>query len=596
MPRGRRLLLWVLFWAVVAAAYVWGGLQQKERVNLSATAGGQYPYLVYARGIAQEGPAGYVGDRNRMPLYPILLATVHDEDWDAFVHRSSRFAIVSSLLILAGIGVMVYRTLPAWPATALLLVATFGVFIHKASFVQAELLYYGLLFACWMLLCRLILRPDPRWAALAGVLSGVTYLTKASALVTPVVFALVALVQASTLALRRNRDGVAWEEEPGRPSAGRVLGSAGIVVVLFLVTTYPYLSANKARFGRYFYDVNSRFFMWCDSWAEAKAFADEYRISEGYPPAPPDEIPGPVNYRKSHTPEQIGQRLLYGFRTLGGLAIENSCTKYLAVAVAFCLVMGLQQRGRLRELSVAAWLTVVFCVLFFSVYLVSYAWYAPIAYGDRFMLSLFLPAMFAALWLGHRLAQESRGVPLFRYRVRKSDGLAVVLVAWACVEGVRIVGISLYRPSEPYVVFYFNESHELLTAGEFDEAARGFRGVIRLDPSFSPAYRDLSMLALREGRPEDAIEPLREAIRLRPLDPDLQNSLGSALLQTGRSDEAVQAFSQATRLDPNFTSAWYNLGVAAHQRGERERLNHAISQLEKLEPRLADQLSRLAGT
>ena len=37
----------------------------------------------------------------------------------------------------------------------------------------------------------------------------------------------------------------------------------------------------------------------------------------------------------------------------------------------------------------------LFCLSYFAAYLFAYAWYVPIASGDRFTLALFLPFMFA---------------------------------------------------------------------------------------------------------------------------------------------------------------------------------------------------------
>ena len=66
----------LLFWLLAAGLYVAAGARQSARLNLSAAAGGQYPYLKYAEGIARDGPGAYFGDRNRMPLVPALLSMV----------------------------------------------------------------------------------------------------------------------------------------------------------------------------------------------------------------------------------------------------------------------------------------------------------------------------------------------------------------------------------------------------------------------------------------------------------------------------------------------------------------------------------------
>ena len=591
----RRLgwIVLVCFWLIVGMGYVWAASQQKQRINLSAAAGGQYPYLAYARQVAETGVTRHFGDRNRMPLYPSLLALVHDEDWDIFVAGSAWFAIFSSLVILVGIGGLAYGNLPPWPATALTLTAVVAVFIYKASFVQAELLYYGLLLASWLLLCRVIRRPGAWWALPAGVLLGFTYLTKASGAATLVAYIAAVGVQAVVLAWPAKTPAGKSLTHPVSPRARDVLLSGVIVVVAFLVVAYPYLSNNQARFGRYFYNVNSTFFMWCDSWKEAQAFADTYHISEQYPEAPPDKIPGPLNYWRTHSPRRILGRLGYGFSTLAALAWHGPYAKYLALVVVFCLALGAGQVRRLKKPALEDWIIGLFWAMFFLGYLFSYAWYARVAYGDRFLLSLFLPAIFAVWWWACRLSHSIPSKRLLGVTRPLSDFLAVSLVLLLLAEGGYVLTTSLYRPTPTFVQFYYNESRELLSAGNVNEATRGFKGVIKLDPTFAAAHHDLGIIALRAGRIDDAIETLTQAVRLDPGVADMHNSLGSALVQAGRTEEAIRAFRRATDVDPELAVAWYNLGGSCLRSGLDEEARVVQRRLELLDPRLAEQLRTL---
>ncbi len=583
----------VCFWLIVGMGYVWAAGRQKQRINLSAAAGGQYPYLVYTRQVAEAGVTRHFGDRNRMPLYPSLLALAYDEDWDTFVARSAWFAIVSSLVILVGIGGLAYRSLPPWPATALTLTAVIAVFIQKASFVQAELLYYGLLLASWLLLCRVIRRPGAWWALPAGVLLGLTHLTKASGAATLVAFVAAVGVHCVVLAWQVKRPAVRDLEGPVSPKARDVLLSGVIVVVTFLAVTYPYLSNNQARFGRYFYNVNSTFFMWCDSWEEAQAFADAHHISEHYPAASPDEIPGPLNYWRTHSLKRILGRLGYGFRTLAALAWHGPYAKYLALVVVFCTALAAGQVRRLKKPALEDWIIGLFCAMFFGGYLLSYAWYAQVAFGDRFLLSLFLPTMFAVWWWACRLSHSIPPRRFFGVTRPLSDFLAVGLVLLLLAEGGYALTTSLYRPTPTFVRFYYNESRELLAAGNMGEATRGLEGVLRLDPTFAAAHHDLGIIALRAGRLDQAIEVLSEAVRHDPGVADLHNSLGSALVQAGRTEEAVRAFRRATELDPEFAIAWYNLGGSCLRLGLVDEARAVQHRLERLDPRLAEQLATL---
>ncbi|MCH8148202.1 MAG: tetratricopeptide repeat protein [Planctomycetes bacterium] len=583
----------IAMWIVVGSIYVWAAWQQKQRINLSAAAGGQMPYLVYAQGVSHDGLAKHFGDRNRMPLIPSLLSFVYDEDFDTFVNRSSLFAIAGSAMILMGIGFLAYRHLPPWLATVLTLTATFCVFLPKASFLQAELAYYGLLLTAWLLMCRLLRRRSVWLAITAGVTLGVAFLAKASALGALIAFVATAVLQAACQFFRPARQDASGTDRPSQSTGWKTLRDTGLLVIGFLLVAGPYLAANKSRFDRYFYNVNSTFFLWCDSWAQARAFAVANPIAEKYPQVPPDQIPGPGNYWRSHTASHMLKRLTYGVTTLAALAMHGSYAKYLALVSGFCLVLAVRRRRTRENILSGYGFVVLFCLLFFGGYALSYAWYAQVAYGDRFVLSLLLPALFGGLWLADRLAADLQPFPLFGRRFPVMKVLATTLSVLLMAEGVALASGLLYRPSRAFVQFYYNESRELQKAGNIAEAAKGYRGVVTLDPAFAPAYHDLGMMELVSGRVAAAIAHLAEAVRLAPEKADLRNSYASALLQDGRYEEARGAFGEAVRLDPQLAVAWYNLGGTCHQLSMKKEAAGALSRLRALDARLAEQLARL---
>ena len=586
---GMLLLLWVL----MAVWYVQTARHQNSVLNLSATAGGQYPYLVYASGLARNGQAPYLGDRNRMPLLPAMLSVFHDDDWETFVERAAWFSIVLSVLILIGIGGLAYASLPAWSATAFTIVAMSTVFIYKASFVQVELLYYGLLLVSWVLLCRVILRPSIAWAAAAGATLGLTFLAKASGAATLSAFLAASVVHLVLIIRPRRVTG----ENPADGTGGRgtdVLLSTVVVVFVSAAIAYPYLNHNRTRFGRYFYNVNSTFFMWCDSWSEAKAFADTYQISDRYPTdAPPERIPSPGNYWRRHSTQQIAQRAWNGLCALGHLAWHGPYAKYLLVVVVFCGAIGLKHYRQLRSIPLEGWIAALFCAMFFGGYLASYAWYAQIAYGDRFLISLFLPALFGAFWLCHRFDRPTRSARSLGRNFSGLSSLAIGITAAAVAEGVGVASKASVEPSETFIQFYYNESLELQRAGNLSEARRGFAGVVRLDPSVTAAHLNLGMIALAFGEFEEAVTSLSQAARLQPDDAEIQNSLGSALIQAGRVHEAIAAFRRATEASPTFAMAWYNLGGSYYQAGMTTEAESVRRRLETLDLSLAAQLAQL---
>lgn len=549
----------LVFYSAVAITYFVAAARQKTHVNLSATAGGQYPYLQAARLMATEGGDRYFGDRNRMPLYPALLSIVYSDDWGEFVNRAGWFAIVSSALLLIGLGAVFQRTLPALYAAALVAVAAFDVFLGKASFVQAELLYYSLFLVGWLSLCRVLSAPTPARGALAGLLVGATFLAKASALPMMVAFVAVALVTAIVAAyraLRRTRGGA---DKAHRRWVDLVL-STGAAIAVFGLVVGPYCVDSNARFGRYFYNVNSTFFMWCDSWDQAKSFADRHTLDRSFPAADERGLPSAAGYWRTHTGRQMLRRVASGLRTLAGRAVWNPYFKYIVIAGVLCGATIARRRRLFRDGGPCGWAVVIFSLLLGAGYLCAYAWYAQVAFGERFVLSLVLPTLFGLVWLRVKLRDEPGAGPDAGSRVAGVDALAVGLALLAAVDGVMAAAHADRPPTPEFVNFYYNESHERLLAGDFAEAERGFEGGTTLDPTHAASWHGLGMVRLAEGRFDGAVEPLARAAQLAPRSADIHNSLGSALLQSGRPAEALPEFLRATELEPEFATAWFNLG------------------------------------
>jgi len=593
MSTARTSVLLTVLLAVAAAVYLFAACRQKEYINLSATAGGQYPYLQNAKLMAQQGVTHYLGDRNRMPLVPALVSFLHTDDWKSFVDRASWFAIVSSFVLLAGVGFVCFATLPRLPATFVSLLATVCVFLPKASFVQAELAYYALFFASWLLMCRVIHRPDWRLAAFAGLLAGVAFWAKASAW--PLVVAFVStMVLRSLLTHRWGRRTSAGRKVPPEQLTGPATVSS-VAVIVFLLVVSPYLRDNRAHFGQYLYNVNSTIFMWCDSWAEARSFADHYDIEHRYPDAPPDQIPSFRRYWRTHSVGQMIRRFGYGLTTLSSLAFHAAYFKYFVFVAILAGFVAWKRRRLLRVMTDREWLVVLFCAVVFVGYMTAFAWYALVAFGDRFVLSMLLPVMLALAWFVARFGRRVGHVTLGNRRV----GL-VNLVLLLCVSGLFLEGAAAYAygvttADETFVRFYFNESREAQLAGDLPEAVRGYQGVLKLDPTFAHAHHELGMIALRQGRISDAVEALMLAVYYRENDPNMLNSLGSALVQAGQLPEAVRALTIATRVDPNFAGAWYNLGGALNLLGDKASAEQIAQRLDTLEPGLARQLRDLIG-
>ena len=169
--------------------------------------------------------------------------------------------------------------------------------------------------------------------------------------------------------------------------------------VVFVLALFPYFSESKARYGQYWYNVNSTFYIWYDSWGEAKFGTKAAGDREGWPDMAEEEIPSLTKYLNEHSAADIAQRFNRGAAKI----LENACSGAdspsqfgsclhvgVGVLVLFgCLLAQLSSgRGRLTYKNIQMGLFAAFLLVG---YFIMYTWFAAIASGPRFILALLIP-------------------------------------------------------------------------------------------------------------------------------------------------------------------------------------------------------------
>jgi len=405
-------------------------------VNGDITRTDQGAYI--KQGIAmRDSGFTWVNPRNRMPLYPGLLAMFLEKGAEpkAFFETGKRINTAIAFAGLVFAGLVFLRGFPRHHALNILFLAAFTVFLFKAPYVQAEILYYALTFAVFLLCWRLFGRPGFWTALLAGGILGLAHLTKASVL--PGLVVIVVFLPLDALWQR-------WKS--GRSPLGKIV-AAVVVAAAFLASVYPYIANSKKIFGRYFYNVNSTFYMWCDSWKEAKSRTRDAGDRKGWPDIPADEIPSFFNYLKTHTAGEIAWRIVKGISVVFNAMMKSYgylgiCLAYLAfaaflVAWKWRLALRLFLRRPVPPLALLA---------YFCGYCLLVAWYSPIISGNRFILGLFLPFLFTVSTVIVAFAPRLR----WTWGGREFNALAAfntVMSAWIAVE---IAVICIWRISSDY--------------------------------------------------------------------------------------------------------------------------------------------------
>ena len=352
----------------------------------------QSAYMEYARLLRESGYA-YPGDFNRMPLYPFLLSLVLRppmQDPEFFL-AAKYFNLFLSIGLLAGMAVLLFRRYPPLHALNLIVIVAFTVFIYKAGWVQAELLFYFLNSCLFLLMWRLLERPSYPWAVAAGLVAGLAHLTKASIWPALMSFVFFGFLRGGVLWLQ-------WRSSPEgrapRETLVRALLVVPLAVAVFLTVISPYLGVSKRITGHAFYNVNSTFYVWYDSWEEAEAGTKAHGDRVGWPDMPSAEIPSLAKYVHEHTLDQMIQRVMDGGREVMTRVLQSyGYVDYLLIyGGVLVLAVGLKWRRAWEAISGNP-LLFLFFVSYFKIYVLLYFWYAPIAAGDRLILAQFIPML-----------------------------------------------------------------------------------------------------------------------------------------------------------------------------------------------------------
>jgi hypothetical protein len=391
-PSSRTVALIVL---VILALYAFEAHYRRQEKSTPASLGDQSAYLGYARHL-YESNYTVTEDRNRMPVYPFLLSLIYRPGMteDDFLARAQSFTVNLSIVLLLGLSLIFRKFLPPFPAIALLAATAFGVFIYRAGKAQVELLFYFASFCAFVLLLRMFVKPSWWLALLAGVTTGVTHLTKASILPGLLIWTVVFAAQ------------ILWTF---RADPWRRLGMLGLVLAGFFAVVFPYIQTSKRIYDSYFYNVNSTFVMWCDSSTEAYEFLSAHGDKDQWREVPPEQRPSFQKYWREHSVGQMAARILHGCRELAKKNIRAiGYYKYvLALAVAG-LVLCVQRRREARAVLARNPFAAIFCLLFLAGYFLLFAWYDAITNDTRFVLSIFLPFIFAASIFVVRVGRDWR--------------------------------------------------------------------------------------------------------------------------------------------------------------------------------------------
>lgn len=376
------------------------GIQRSAARNNDVNDGDQGAYIDYAQNL-QRSADKVVGDRNRMPVFPYLLAlsTQRRASIEAQYPEAKRVSVIIGIATIVVVGLWALRRMGATAAVAFVLIWAFGVVMFKATTVQADLLFYPLLAALGYLLLGLLRSPKVLTGALVGAVAGIAHLTKASVPPLLILFGLVAL--AASLLPERS---TGWTRERRRSTVGTV----ATVFFVFGLTVLPYARNSERVYGNPVYNVNSTYYLWYDNYDEVLAGAKSHADGYGRFQLPADEVPTVQRYFREHSPGDVTSRFGGGLiRSIRGLD-EAGYLDYILPVVALTAVIATVRWRATSALLARHRVEAIFVIIALAAYALLIAWWHPIAAGPRFMLELYLPVLGLCFILLHRLSAPYR--------------------------------------------------------------------------------------------------------------------------------------------------------------------------------------------
>jgi len=429
----RRALILMSILGLAIGIFVWGAWRQSTLVNTNMYRTDQAAYMNYAKNMAQTN-FQYVGGRNRMPLYPGLMSFFYRQgmsDKD-FFECGKNVGIAIGLLGVI-VAFLLFRQV-AKPMDALTgaLVTMFTVFAYKSPFFQAEVLFYTISLVLFYLLLSLVEKPNIRTAAFAGLVGGLGHLTKASVLPAVLLAGLITLLR-GVLQL--------WQHHHGRDTTAvnrrhsrfllNYLCCAIVLLGCFLIVVFPYIRTSKKRYGKYFYNVNSTFYIWYDSWEEAKQGTRAHDDRQGWPDMPEEQIPSFRKYIREHSFGEMVWRLTRGFCAISFNALRSyGYVAFMLLYGIMLLLLFYQNKDRVLPILLYRVhpCVILFIFGYFLGYTTLYAWYASIVSGNRFTLSLFLPSMLMIERFLSYTQSQNMSLVLFGKRITASRISPTVLL------------------------------------------------------------------------------------------------------------------------------------------------------------------------
>lgn len=150
------------------------------------------------------------------------------------------------------------------------------------------------------------------------------------------------------------------------------------------------------------------------------------------------------------------------------------------------------------------------------------------------------------------------------------------------------------RGAPPNLAEALQYAYSAHRAGQFAEAERVYRLVLRAQPNQFDALHLLGVLEAERGRNDEAIRLFSRAINANPRSAEALSNRANVLRDLKRYDEALESLDRALTIKPEFPEALNNRGNVLHSLGRHSEALASYDQALALRPEYAKALANRA--
>ncbi len=334
-----------------------------------------------------------VFERNRMPLFNIMISFLYDKNqdsYDFFTKIKSANIIFGSLLLLM---LWFYFRQKVHPLIGLnlFLSFSFSFCVFKSAFAQVENIHHIVFFIVFAYMVLSIKKTSYQLAVTLGCVTAICYLLKASVLLMFAIYIFISLTKICFINQKKH-----------------IFLQLLISVSIFLLILSPYLLYNYQNYGITFYNFNSHYVMWRESWEESVFRMSEYTSGLENSDWPSNLPIGPIQYLNHHGFAHALERITDGLKLFIQTFQYNShgfnqfiiiwtiLTSFF-VSMKFTLILSYLKKFPFLFL---------FVILNHVAYFLFICWYMRIDSGIRFISVLFLPYLFSLTLVNHIVMRD----------------------------------------------------------------------------------------------------------------------------------------------------------------------------------------------